>query len=125
MTWLPVASGVPQGTVLGPLLFLLYINDITSDIRSQIRLFADDCIVYRTINNPLDSTILQQDIDSLQSWADKWQMHFNFKKCHIISISRQRCKPTIGYKLGSMPLSYVDSYSYLGVTVSSDLRWHN
>ena len=124
-SWLPVASGVPQGTVLGPLLFLLYINDITCEIRSQIRLFADDCIVYRTITNPLDSAILQQDIDSLQSWADTWQMQFNSRKCHIMSISRQRCRPHTVYKLGSMPLSYVDSYPYLGVTVSSDMRWHN
>jgi len=69
-SWLPVASGVPQGTVLGPLLFLLYINDITCSINSEVRLFADDCIVYRTITNTLDSTILQQDIDTFQTWAD-------------------------------------------------------
>ena len=61
-SWRPVISGVPQGTVLGPLLFLLYINDIVSDITSEIRLFADDCILYRAIKDPSDSAALQTDV---------------------------------------------------------------
>src|SRR5208282_2186072 len=63
-SWLPVTSGMPQRTVLGPLLFLLYINDITCNIQSTIRLFADDCILYRAITN-LPTNILQRDIDTL------------------------------------------------------------
>ena len=120
-----VTSGVPQGTVLGPLLFLLYINDITCNIQSEIRLFADDCILYRTIRNRTDCSILQEDIDKLFSWAAVWQMQFNSKKCHILSITRQRSKSATTYTLGTEVLSQVDSYPYLGVTVSSDLRWHN
>ena len=69
--------------------------------------------------------ILQQDIDTFQSWADTWQMNFNTNKCHIMSISRQQCKPHTVYKLASTPLTYVDAYPYLSVTISSDLRWHN
>ena len=74
--WAPVVSGVPQGTVLGPLLFSLHINDITSDIESEIRLFADDCVCYREIKNVEDTVKLQKDIDRLGSWARKWGMRF-------------------------------------------------
>ena len=67
-------SGVPQGTVLGPLLFLLSINDITGNIQSNIRLFADDCNVYHTIRSQDDSCKLQNDISSLLKWTETWQM---------------------------------------------------
>ena len=69
--WAPVLSGVPQGTVLGPLLFSLYINDISTDIDSEIRLFADDCVCYREIRDTDDSLKLQKDIDRLGCWARK------------------------------------------------------
>ena len=85
-----MTSGLPQGTDLGPLLCLLYINDITDNINSEIRLFADDCILYRTIAADSDSIQLQKDIDSLHSWSVAWQMNFNAKKCHILSISRKK-----------------------------------
>jgi len=119
-----VISGVPQGTVLGPLLFLLYINDITGNIQSNIRLFADDCTVYRTIRFQDDSCKLQNDISSLLKWAETWQMRFNSKKCHILSICRQRNKSSPVYYLGTDLLSTVSSHTYLGITVSSDLKWH-
>ena len=70
--WAPVVSGVPQGTVLGPLLFSLYINDISADIESEIRLFADDCVCYREIKEIEDTVKLQKDIDRFGSWARKW-----------------------------------------------------
>ena len=69
--WAPVSSGVPQGTVLGPLLFSLYINEITTDIDSEIRLFADDCVCYREIKGTEDTVKLQEDIDRLGCWAGK------------------------------------------------------
>ena len=75
-----VLSGVPQGTVLGPLLFLIYINDIEQNLTSKIRLFADDSAIYRNINSPNDAKSLQNDIFRLQEWAAKWQMKFNIKK---------------------------------------------
>ena len=124
-SWSDVISGVPQGTVLGPLLFLLYINGITGNIQSNIRLFADDCIVYRTIRSHDDSCKLQNDISSLLRWAETWQMRFNnCKKCHILSISRQRHKSSPVYYIGTDVLSTVSSHTYLGITVSSDLKWH-
>ena len=69
--WAPVVSGVPQGTVLGPLLFSLHINDITADTESEIRLFADDCVCYREIKDKEDTLKLQRDIDRLGNWARK------------------------------------------------------
>ena len=72
-----VTSGVPQGTVLGPLMFLLYLNDITKGISSEVRLLADDCIMYRQINNPKDSKDLQNDINLLCNWEQRGQMKFN------------------------------------------------
>ena len=83
-----VISGVPQGTVLGPLLFLLYINDINSNILSSIRLFADDCVVCRTISNEDDVVLLQKDIDEISRWAQRWQMKFNINKCVLLRFTR-------------------------------------
>ena len=82
-----VRSGVPQGTVLGPLMFLHYINDIGDNLKhSPIRLFADDCLLYTTISNQDDADRLQDDLDKLQEWTDNWQMNLNAKKCYRLSM---------------------------------------
>ena len=72
----PGLSGVPQGTDLGPLLFSLYFNDISTDTDSEIRLFADDCVCYREIKDTEDTLKLQKDIAQLGCWARKWSMRF-------------------------------------------------
>ena len=87
--WAPVVPGVPQGTVLGPLLFLLIINDITADIKSEIRLFADDCVCYREIKDKEDILKLQGDIDRLGNWARKWGMRFQPVKCNMMQLKRK------------------------------------
>ncbi|XP_063416249.1 uncharacterized protein LOC134697892 [Mytilus trossulus] len=84
----PVLSGVPQGTVLGPLLFLAYINDMPETAStSETKLFADDSLLFRTITNQADSELLQKDLTALEDWENKWQMSFNAKKCLVIRIS--------------------------------------
>ena len=116
-----VTSGVPQGTVLGPILFLIHINDLPLVVDSQVRLFADDCLLYRPIQNINDQIKLQQDLESLQKWASEWGMSFNTKKCYIMSIKK---KKTYFYKLNSHILETVTSIPYLGVTIADDLKWN-
>ena len=123
--WVPVLSGVPQGTVLGPLLFSLYINDISTDIDSEIRLFADDCVCYREIKDTEDTLKLQKDIDQLGCWARKWGMRFQPVKCNMMQITRNRIiKIHASYTLEGTVLENVESIKYLGVTIINDLRWN-
>ena len=77
----------PQGSVLGPVLFLIFINDLPENIRSSVRLFADDCVLYRNIESPTDCQILQDDLNSLAQWEADWQMKFNVAKCHSMRIT--------------------------------------
>ena len=92
----PVTSGVPQGSVLGPLLFLMFINDMPSYIKnsSTIRLFADDAIIYRQIRSTVDSQLLQEDLDCLLQWESDWGMTFHPQKCQTIRVTRKK-QPTI------------------------------
>ena len=84
-----VDSGVPQGTVLGPILFLCHINDLPESVSSQVRLFADDCLLYRPIRSLKDQITLQQDLFHLETWASNWGMRFNAKKCYLLSIKNR------------------------------------
>jgi len=118
-----VHSGVPQGTVLGPLMFLLYINDITEHIKSPLRLFADDCLLYRIITSKEDTIQLQHDLDQLQEWADKWQLKFNVTKCTIMRFTRSLSPIIFNYKLGSHSLGTSNQHPYLGVILDSKLQW--
>ena len=90
--WAPVVSGVPQGTVLGPLLFSWHINDITADIDSDIRLFTDDCVCYRyrEVKDKEDKLKLQRDIDRLGNWARKWGMRFQLVKCYMMQLRKKK-----------------------------------
>ena len=108
--WAPVLSGVPQDTVLGPLLFSLYINDIMVGIESEIRLFADDCVCYRQIDSIKDTSKLQKDIDQLGKWARKWGMRFPPVKCNIMQLTRKRIKKiNTVYSLEGIVLENVDN----------------
>ena len=114
---------MPQGTVLGPLLFSLYINDIMVGIESEIRLFADDCVCYRQIDSTEDTSKLQKDIDQLGKWARKWG--FQPVKCNIMQLTRKRSKKINAvYSLEGTVLENVDNIKYLGVTISIDLKWN-
>ena len=114
-----VDSGVPQGTVLGPLLFLCHINDLPEAVKSQVRLFADDCLLYRNISTPQDHITLQEDLRHLEDWAKKWGMRFNAQKCYILS---SRSKSTHTYNLNGVFLKQVQQHPYLGVMISDDLK---
>ena len=85
-----VSSYVPQGTVLGPLLFLVYINDLLSNVNATGRPFADDCLLYRTIKTTDDAVSLQNNLDTLQQWEKDWLMSFNPDKCEVIRITNKK-----------------------------------
>ena len=115
-----VVSGVPQGTVLGPILFLIYINDIMTDISSNIRLFADD----REIHSSDDAITLQRDLDTLHAWSTKWQMHFNVMKCAIMTVTKKKRPLDHAYSMNNEIIPWVTSHDYLGVTISHNLSWN-
>ena len=103
----PVTSGVPQGSVLGPILFLVYINDLPDELSSQVRLFADDTAVYLTIGGADDGKVLQNDLDRLSVWEDRWDMEFNPSKCQVVQVTSSK-KLTL-YMARSWRLSHVQS----------------
>ena len=121
----PVPSGVLQSSVLGPLLFLLYINDITEHIQSTMRLFADDSIIYREIKNICDHTLLQQDLKiSLCEWAETWQLNFNISKCYHLGITNKVVPFSHNYLMNDIVIAKSASTKYLGVTISHNLNWN-
>ena len=88
-----VTSGVPQGSVLGPILFLVFINDLPDGIRSKVRLFANDTAVYLAVSNLEDAKQLQEDLGRLGDWSLKWDMEFNPSKCPVIHVTRSKSPP--------------------------------
>ena len=117
-----VISGVPQGTVMGPLIFLLYINDLPSvlDPSTACRLFADDCLIYRSIHSISDQVALQNDLKSLYNWGITWGLKFNVSKCNIMHLDRKKVHSTLFYTLGGEVISSVNEAKYLGVLLSNN-----
>ena len=138
----PVTLGFPQGSVLRPVLFLIYINGLPAKVKSQVKLFADDTAAYLAINKLADSEQLQADLDILQEWEITWDMQFNSSKCQVIHISkvskgakirnrynqvshltRSRSPLPAKYTLRGETLEAVASARYLGVDIANDLSW--
>ena len=111
----PVLSGVPQDTVLGPLLFLIYINDIHKNLSpgTHIRLFADDSLLYREIHNTTDTITLQKDLDQLQKWEKLNKMEFHPDKCQLLKISTKRQTINFNYEIHGTKLMEFNSAKYL------------
>ena len=120
-----VLSGVPQGSVLGPILFLIFINDLPDNINSTVRLFADDCVLYRNIRGSEDQQLLQDDLEKLALWEEAWLMKFNVAKCHSMRVTKHPAHKQIvhGYLLHNQILENVSSAKYLGVQITDDLDW--
>lgn len=119
----PVKSGVPQGSVLGPLLFLVYINDIGSNINSSLRLFADDVVIYKPISKPNDITVLQSDLTKLSEWCRIWQMEINVNKTKHVRFSSVADPSPNVYSINNIVIQTVPSIKYLGILFHFDLSW--
>ena len=118
-----VESGVPQGSVLGPCLFLLYINDLPEDLTSTARLFADDTLCHNTVKSSKDQQDLQEDLNHLAEWEQKWQMKFHPSKCQSLQFTRKRQRLPATYTLHGHTLSNEKEVKYLGVTLSDNMKW--
>ena len=120
-----VLSGVPQGSVLGPVLFLIFINDLPESIRSSVRLVADDCVLYRNIHSLQECLTLQEDLTSLGQWESDWQMKFNVAKCHSMRMTRHQHHKQIlfDYSLHNQTSENIKSAKYLGITFTDNMEW--
>ena len=121
---IPVTSGVPQGSVLGPILFLIYINDLPNEVCSQVRLFADDTALYLTLESENDSSTLQNDLKILSAWETRWDMGVNPSKCQVVHVTGSKKPVKRDYILHRQALESVTSARYLGVDISSSLSWN-
>ena len=118
--WKSVLSGVPQGSALGPILFLIYINDLDDSITSNVLKFADDTKLFRKVNTDGDKQHLQNDLDRLVKWSEKWQMLFNFGKCKCLHTGHRNLN--VNYKMGDTVLGTTVKEKDLGVTISADMK---
>ena len=122
---IPVTSGVPQGSVLGPILFLIYINDLPDEVCSQVRLFADDTALYLTMESEDSGSTLQSDLDILSMWETRWDMEFNPSKCQVVHVAGSKRPVKRDYILHGQVLESVTCAKYLGVDISCSLTWNS
>ena len=124
--WTYIRAGVPQGSILGPLLFLLFINDIVNDIGSNIRLFADDTILFIIVDDPVTAAgCINADLGRISNWASTWLVTFNPAKTETLLISRKLNKPLHPpLFMQNHQISEVDSLKHLGLYFSNDCTWH-
>ena len=124
-SWKEIKDGVPQGSILGPLLFLIFINDIVQNIASDIRLFADDTSLYNFLNYLNDNIeTIQHDINNLSEWAKKWFVKFNEEKTKLMVISRKLAPTDINLTMNNIPLSHTTTHKHLGLTLDNNGTWN-
>ena len=117
--WKPVYSGVPQGSILGPILFLCYVNDIPDQVHSTVKMFADDTKMYKEVSVLEDCEDLQNDLNNLGAWAKFWLLRFNESKCVVLKI---RQALNFHYSLNGAALCETDCQKDLGVIISNTLK---
>ena len=122
--FLPILSGVPQGSILGPILFLIYIDDLSSVVSSSsVLLFTGDTKCFKTIHDQSDAQYLQSDLNALGSWSNKWSVAFNESKCAVVHFHTKSDSVNYQYYLNNQAISKATMYRDLGVFVSNTLSW--
>ena len=121
-----VLSGVPQGSVLAPLLLLLYINDLPAYVNNKVKLYVDDVLLYSFIESESDCISLQEDLDKLTECADMWLMDFKSKKCEHLRITNKHIVLSFSYSyfLDNTVITEVIYTKYLGVIFDQKLSWN-
>ena len=121
---LPVISGVPQGSILGPILFLVFINDLPTIFSScKLLLFADDAKCLMPISSKQDCIQLQSDLDRLSEWCRTWSLSLNEEKCSVIRFTRSHSTESLNYYLNGKEISHAYTGKDLGLTVSANFQW--
>lgn len=120
-SWRKVESGVPQGSVLAPVMFLMYVNDLPIGINSYMSMFADDVKILRKITNRNSCEELQRDLDKIYKWSTKWKMKFNTGKCHVLEMGRSENRPNWEYRMGNNIISKAEKEKDLGVIIQNNL----
>ena len=121
-----VNAGVPQGSILGPLLFLIYINDIVEEIGSNIRLFADDTSLYLIVQDPTTAAeLMNADLEKIHSWSQTWLVNFNPNKTEELIISRKAAPPAHPpLHMNNTQIKNVNSHKHLGLILNKTCSWH-
>ena len=120
--WATVSSGIPQGSILGPVLFLVFINDLPGVVKSAARLFADDTKMYREVSTNQDKDLLQTDIKLLEEWSAKWQLPFNKDKCKLMHVGSSN--PGFSYQMEGASIAAVTNEKDLGIIIDNSLKFH-
>ena len=121
--WVPVASGVPEGSICGPILFVLFCNDIPSYLSSTCLMYADDLKLCKQIRSPDDAVALQTDLEKLCSWSDTWKLKLNPIKCEVITFTLRRKPIVASYSINNITLDRVSEMRDLGVILDSKLTF--
>ena len=121
-----VKSGVPQGSILGPLLFLIYINDIVNEVGSNIRLFADDTSLYLIVDKPeTAANLMNADLNKIHEWSKQWLVNFNPSKTEELIISRKTVPPAHPpLYMDNTQIKNVDNHKHLGLILNKSCSWH-
>ncbi|BHF57719.1 hypothetical protein SprV_0100066400 [Sparganum proliferum] len=117
-----VRSGVPQGSVLGPTLFLVYVNDCANELDCDVAMFADDKKIWTTIRNEVEEARLQTNLDRLEQWSKDWLLPFNVNKCNFLRVGGTSSPNRAVYRLTGKPLQEVDAQKDLGVWITISLK---
>ena len=121
--WGNVSPGVPQGSILVPLLFLLYVNDIPQTLSCSSEMFVDDTLLYNSDFIHFVSAPVQQGLNEMDEWCSSWSLNLNIDKCEFLRFTRSRAAVNCSYNINSVPLTKVSLHKHLRVTLSSDLSW--